>query len=293
MVLFLLIGKVNLYESLAIMFSTAGTGGFSVYGDSIAHYNSAYIDIVVSVFMLMFGLNFNVFYLILIGKFAKAFKSEEVLTYLIIILCSTFAIAINIVNITGSFWLSLRYALFQTGAFITTTGFVTTDFVNWPAFSQAILLILSIIGACGGSTGGGMKISRMIILTKSSAKDIKQNLRARSVNCIMYENEPLDRSVERNVRTFLILWLAIVVVSTLLISLDSFAKGDLYTNFATVITHIGNVGPAISKQIGSYGSFVGYNTFSKIILCLDMLIGRLEIFPIIILFTPRTWKRGK
>ncbi len=291
MTLMLYFGGMGFYESLLTAFSTAGTGGFSAYGDSILHYNSVYVETVVTVFMLLFGINFNVYYLILIGKATKGLKSEEFLIYLIIVFISILTIAINILSITGNFWTSLRYSSFQTAAIISTTGFVSTNFDSWPALSKGILLFLTVIGACGGSTGGGIKVSRMIILTKSSVKDIKKSLRPHSVNALMFEKEPLSREVERNVRTYFIMWVAIVILSTLLLSLDSY--GDLYTHFTSTLTCIGNVGPAINDLIGSMGNFSGYSGFSKIVLSIVMLAGRLEIFPMIILFTPRTWKRGK
>ncbi len=291
MTLMLYFGGMSFYESLLTAFSTAGTGGFSAYGDSILHYNSVYVETVVTIFMLLFGVNFNVYYLILIGKATKGLKSEEFLTYLIIVFFAILTIAINILSITGSFWTSLRYSSFQTAAIISTTGFVSTNFDSWPALSKGLLLFLTVIGACGGSTGGGIKVSRLMILFKSSTKDIKKNLRSRSVNAVMFEGEPLARDVERNVRTYFILWVAIVIVSSLLLSLDSY--GDLYTHFTATLTCIGNVGPTVNDIIGSMGNFAGYSGFSKIVLSIVMLAGRLEIFPMIILFTPRTWKRGK
>ena len=291
MVFFLLFGGLDLYESLLAMFSTAGTGGLAIYGNSIQHYNSVYIEMVIAVFMMLFGINFNVYYMVLIGKAVKGIKSEELFTYFLIIIASTVAIAINIISITGNFWTSLRYSFFQTTSIISTTGFASVNFDNWPALSKGILIFLTIVGACGGSTGGGIKLSRMIILAKSSVKDIKKSLRARSVNCVMFEGQALDREVERNVRTYFIMWVGIVIASTLLLSLDTF--GDIYANFASTLACIGNVGPVISDVIGSMGNYSGYNWFSKLVLSFVMLAGRLEIFPLIILFTPRTWKRGK
>ena len=291
MMLMLYLGGMNFYESMLTAFSTAGTGGFSAYGDSIMHYNSVYVETVVATYMMLFGVNFNVYYLILIGKLSKGIKSEEFLTYLAIIFLAVLTISINVLNVTGNFFTSLRQAYFQVTSIMSTTGFVSVNFDGWPALSKGIILFLTVIGASGGSTGGGMKVSRLIILTKSSAKDIRSNLRSRSVNCLMFEKEPLDRTVERNVRTYFILWVAIVVASSLILSLDSF--GDFYTHFTSSLTCIGNVGPTINDSIGSMGNFAGYNGFSKIILSVVMLAGRLEILPMMILFTPRTWKRGK
>ena len=287
-------GGLSFYDSLLHAFSTAGTGGFSVYSNSIANFNNVYVEMVIAVFMLLFGINFNVFYLLLVGKVLKGFRSEEFLTYLSILLVATIAIAINLLSIAGNFGQALRYAFFQVTSFSSTTGFVSTNFDNWPAFSKAILLFLTIMGACGGSTGGGIKVSRLIILTKSGVKDIKKAIHPRSVNSLKFEGEVLSRGVERNTRTYFIIWFTIVVLSTLLLSFDSFDAngGGLWTHLSASITCIGNVGPGLTNVIGATGSFAGYNWFSKLVLCFDMLAGRLEIFPMILLFAPRTWRRN-
>jgi len=290
----LYIGGLSFYDSLLHAFSTAGTGGFSVYSSSIAHFNSTYVEMVIAVFMMLFGINFNVFYLIIVGKILKGIKSEEFLVYLGVVLASTIAIAINILSIAGNFWQALRFSFFQVASFTSTTGFVSANFDNWPALSKAILLFLTIMGACGGSTGGGVKVSRLIILFKSGVKDVKKAIHPRSVNSIKLEGEVLPREVERNTRTYFIIWVAIVIVSTLLLSLDGFdAAGEgLWTHFSATITCLGNVGPGLAKVIGATGNFAGYSWFSKLVLCFDMLAGRLEIFPMILLFAPRTWRRN-
>ncbi len=302
MTIMLLCGGMNLYESLLTAFSTAGTGGFSVYGTSIMHYNNVYFEMVIASFMLLFGINFNVYYLILIGKVGKAIKSEELWVYIGIVFVAIITIAINIVTQVGNFWTALRYSFFQTAAFSSTTGFVGVNFDNWPALSKSILLFLTIMGACGGSTGGGIKVSRLIILAKSGVKDVKKSLHPRSVNVLKFENEIIPREVERNTRTYFIIWVAIAVVSTLLLSFDSFdavaiagtnmAGEGLWTHFSATLTALGNVGPALTKALGATGSFAGYSWFSKLVLSFDMLAGRLEIFPIILLLAPRTWRRS-
>ncbi len=287
----LMFGGMNLYEALLNAFSTAGTGGFSIYGDSIQHYNSVYIEIVIAVFMLIFSVNFNLYYLLLVRKSAKVFKSEEFIAFLVIVLVATMGIAFNILQTVGNFWQALRHAFFQTSSIISTTGVASTDFAYWPAFSLGIIMILTLIGACGGSTGGGIKVSRLVILTKCSAKDLKKNLHPRSVNSAKFEGQIITSDLERNTKTFFICYVAIIIVSTLLLSLDSFASGDLLTNFSASVTCIGNVGPGVTEAVGPFGGFGGYNWFSKLVLCFDMLAGRLEIFPLFLLFTPRTWKR--
>lgn len=288
---FLLFSGMGLYEALLTAFSTAGTGGFGIYGDSIQHYNSVYIEMVVAVFMLLFSINFNLFYLFLVRKSFKAFKSEELFAFLIIVGVSTIAIALNILSTVGNFWQALRYSFFQTATIVSTTGFASIDFAKyWPAFSLGIIMFLSMIGACGGSTGGGIKVSRFMILAKSGSKELKKSLHPRSFNRIKFEGQSLSEDVERNVKTYFIFWIAIVILSTLLLSLDFSNGGDLFTNFSATIACIGNVGPGVTEAVGPFGGYAGYNAFSKIILSFDMLAGRLEIFPLILLFTPRTWK---
>ena len=286
--IFLLCGGINFYEALLHSFSTAGTGGFGIKGDSIASYN-VYIQMVIAVFMFLFGINFNLYYLILIGNFKKAIKSEEFLVYLTIVVASTIAIAINIFSVCVNFGDAIRLSFFQVTTVSSSTGFSTTDFTTtsseWPALSKAILLALMVIGACGGSTGGGMKVTRAIILVKSGFSDIRRMLHPHSVVTTKIEGEPLSKDTERNVRTYFILWVLIVLVCTILLSID---YNDVFTNFTASISCIGNMGPIF----GTYSNFAFYSPFSKILLCFVMLIGRLEIFPIILMFAPRTWKRG-
>ncbi len=302
MIIMLLVGGMNLYESILTALSTAGTGGFGLYGTSIMHYNSVYFEMVIAAFMLMFSINFNVFYLILIGKVTKALKCEEFLTYIVIVFLSTLIIAINILSQVGNFWTALRFSFFQTASFSSTTGFVSANFDNWPALSKGILLFLTIVGACGGSTGGGIKVSRLILLAKSGAKDVKKSIHPHSVNTIKFEGEVVPREVERNTRSYFIIWVAILIVSTLVLSFDGFdavaiqgtnVVGEgVWTHLSATLTALGNVGPGLTKAIGATGNFAGYSPLSKLVLCFDMLAGRLEIFPIILLFAPRTWKRS-
>ncbi len=285
----LLFGGMPVYDSLIHSFATAGTGGFSSKNLSIAYYDSVYIEMVIALFMLLFGINFNVYYLILIGSISKAFKSEELRVYLVVILVSTLVIAINIVSVCANFGEAIRYSIFQVTSVSSTTGFSTVNFIEWPALSKCILLLLTVIGACGGSTGGGFKVSRLIILGKSTFKDLKKLSHPRSVQNIRFEGENVGHDVERNVRTLFILFILITAISTFVLCFD---YNDIFTNLSASLTCIGNVGPGVTQAIGPLGNFAFYSPISKVALSLVMLAGRLEIFPMLILFAPRTWKRG-
>ena len=282
---FLLCGGMSVYEAVVHSFSTAGTGGFGIKGDSIASY-SVYHQMVIAVFMFLFGINFNLYYLILIGNFKKAIKSEEFIIYCIIVVTSTLVIAINILSLCANFGDAIRLSFFQTTSLSSSTGFTTAaDLNDWPALSQAILITLMVIGACGGSTGGGMKLSRAIILVKSGFSDIRRMLHPRSVVCTKVEGEVLSKETERNVHSYFILWVAIVVVCTILLSIDC---NDFITNFTASISCIGNMGPIF----GPHSDFAFYSPYSKLLLSFVMLVGRLEIFPMILMLAPKTWKRA-
>ena len=285
---FLLLGGMPVFDSVVTAFSTAGTGGFGIKNDSIAGYNSVYIEMVIAVFMLLFSVNFNLFYLILIGNFSKVLRNEELRTFLIIVVVATVSVAINLLSTGLKFWSAIRYSFFQVSSISSTTGFATTDFNEWPAYSKAVILFLTIVGATAGSTGGGIKVSRLIILVKSSYKDVKKMLHPRSVVATRFEGQPLERSVERGVRTYFILWIMLVVLGTLILSLD---YNEVFTNFSATLACIGNVGPGFNA-VGPLGNYSAYSYFSKIFLSLLMLAGRLEIFPMIILFSPITWKKA-
>ena len=280
--------RLRITDGSCQAFATAATGGFSTKNASIAAFDSVYVEIVIAVFMLLYGVNFNVFYLILIGKFKKAFCSEELRIYIIILFVATVAITVDLLIAGIQFGESLRYSFFQVTSISSTTGFSTADFGTWPSFSHGILLFLMIIGACGGSTGGGLKVSRITILFKSGATDLKKMLKPRSVHRIKFEGEPLDEDTIHNVRTYFIIWVMLFVLGTLIVATDSF--GDILTDITASLTCIGNVGPGLSL-IGPSLNFAAFNPLSKIVLSLLMLIGRLEIFPILLLFGVRTWKR--
>ncbi len=287
----LLCGGMNLFDSVIHTFSTAGTGGFGSKNASIMAYNSVYIEMVIAVFMFIFSVNFNVFYLMLIGNFKKAFKCEELRAYFIIVVLSTLIIALNILSICSDFGQALRYSFFQVTSISSTTGFMSTNFDTWPALSKSVLLFLMIVGACAGSTGGGIKVSRIILLTKSSVNDVKKMVRPRTVTSIKFEGESVDSDTIRNTKAFLVIWVAIVIVSTILVSADAFVGGDVLSSFTATLTCIGNVGPGLNL-LGPTCNFGGLNGFSKIWLSFVMLAGRLEIFPVLMLFSPKTWKRN-
>ncbi len=288
-VIALLIAGMGLYDSVVHSLATAGTGGFSSRQDSIASFNSVAIEMVITVFMFLFSINFNVFYLILTGNAIKAFKGEEFRTFLIILLFAIIAISVNLITVYGNYWEALRYSVFQVISISSTTGFVTADFNTWPVFSQIILLFLMIVGACGGSTGGGIKVSRLIILSKSSYSNLKSLTSTRQVLTVRLENEKLSNEVINNVKTYMIFWALIVFVVALILSIDNFPGTDFFTHFSASITCIGNVGPGFNG-VGPIQNFANYSSFSKIILSFEMLIGRLEIFPIFIMLSPKVWQ---
>lgn len=286
-IIFLLLGGMNLYDSIIHSFSTAGTGGFSNQNSSIAYYNSAYIDGVITVFMILFGINFNMYYFLLLKKVKAVFKNEEVRAYLGIILAAAALITVNILHIYETPLKAFRYAIFQVAAVITTTGFATADFNLWPEFSKCILLMLMIVGACAGSTGGGMKVSRILILLKSVKREMKRLLHPKSVNIVKVNGKKIETGTMQGVYMYFIAYMIIFVISVLLISLNNF---DFATTFSGVLTTINNVGPGIAA-VGPVENFSAFSDFSKIVFCLDMLIGRLEIFPFLMLISPNLWRR--
>ena len=231
--------------------------------------------------------------MILMGHFLKAVKSEEFWTYFVIVAISTIIIALNLLSTGLNFVEGLRYAFFQTTSIASTTGLATFDFVKWPELSKSILLILTIIGACGGSTCGGIKVSRAIILFKTCKNGVKKSLHPRAVTQTKLEGETLSKEVERNTCVYFIMWVIIVIVCTLILAFDGQGGADVLTNFSATLACIGNVGPGITEAIGPCGGYAGYNALSKTVLSIVMIAGRLEILPMIILFAPRTWRRGE
>ena len=285
-VLFLMFGGMSLFESVCTAYGTAGTGGFSVHSTSIAEYSS-YIQIVTTVFMMLFGVNFSLYYMLLLKKIRPVLKNAELRLYLCIIAVSTVLVTINVHNMYTSAASALKHSAFQVASIITTTGYATTDFDRWPAFSKAILLILMAIGACAGSTGGGLKCSRVIILIKSFIRNIKSALYPQRVSVIRFSGTTLQEKTVDRTASYLIIYVFIAAFSFLVISIDGF---DLETNISAVFACFNNVGPGFSA-VGPTMNYSDFSILSKVILILDMLAGRLEIIPITALFAPSVWRR--
>ncbi len=286
-VVFLLFGGMNLYDALLHAFSTAGTGGFSNRAASVSFYDSAYIDGVITVFMILFGVNFNAYFLLLMRKFRRAAASEEVRGYFVVILAAVAVITANIYSIYNSFGEALRQAAFQVGSIITTTGFSSCDFDLWPTLSKEVLVVLMFIGACAGSTGGGIKVSRILILGKTLGKELKQALHPQVVAPARMDGKLLNHETIRTTNVFMAAYSFIFVGSFLLISLNGF---DMVTNFTAVAATMNNIGPGL-ELVGPMRNFGGFADPAKLVLIFDMLAGRLEIFPMLVLFLPDTWRK--
>lgn len=286
-VIFLILGGMPIFDSICHAMSTAGTGGFGIKNNSIIYYDSAYIDTVITISMLLFGVNFSMFYFLLVKRFKEVIKNTELKVYLSIILVATILITLDIYPIYDSVSKSFRYAVFQVVSVMTSTCFVTADYCQWSMFSQTILIILMFIGACAGSTSGGLKVQRFVIMFKSAKKSIKQTLNPKSINIVTSDDKLLDISTVHGIHAYLIIYLGLFLISLLLISLNNF---DFSTSFTSVITCINNVGSGLEK-IGPTENFASFSNLSKIVLVIDMLLGRLECFPIIILFSPTIWRK--
>ena len=286
-ILLLLAGGMPLFDACIHSFGSAGTGGFSNRNLSVGAYNNAYFDVVIGIFMLLFGINFNLYYFLLTRKFREVFQSEELRTYLAIVAVSVTAITINILHLYESVGTSLRHAFFQVSSIITTTGFATTDFNTWPTFSKAILVVLMFIGACAGSTGGGIKVARLVILVRSSVGEMRRMLHPNAVSTTRFEGKVLPERNIRGVQMFLTMYLLVFTVSCLLLSMEHF---DLITTFTAVASCLNNIGPGL-ELVGPMGNFADFSPWSKLLLSFDMLAGRLEIFPMLLLFAPSIWRR--
>ena len=286
MIVLLMLGGLDWFESSLLAFGTAGTGGFGERNGSILPYNSAYVDIVLAVGMLVFGVNFNIYYFILIGKVKEALSNEELKYYLIIVGAAVALIFINISTTYKSMGHALRDIFFTVSSIITTTGFSTADFGKWPVFSQTVLLLLMFFGACAGSTAGGLKISRVIMMAKMFVAEIKQMISPNRVVSIKYEHKPLDSKVKKGVANYFIVYIGIFTVLLLVVSMTT---DDFLTAFSAVAATFNNIGPGLGK-VGPAFSFADMTDVSKIFLSFGMLAGRLELFPMLILFAPETWK---
>ena len=275
-----------LFDSLTTTFGTVGTGGFGIRNDSIAGYSPA-IQITITVFMILSGINYTAYFYILTGKIKELFKIEEVRWYLAIIFGSVAVITWNVRSLHPTFSETLRHAFFQVGSIITTTGYATTDFDLWPALSKTLLVTLMFIGACAGSTSGGIKVSRILILLKTIRKELSLIIHPRQVKKIRMDGHPVDHETLRSANVFLVVYFVLLLTSMLLISVDEF---DFSTNFTSVVTVLNNIGPGLNL-VGPTQNFSIFSPFSKFVLMFDMLAGRLELFPMMILLMPSTWKR--
>lgn len=284
-VILLLLGGESFFGSLLISFGTAGTGGFSILNSGFAEY-SPYIQYVVTIFMILFGVNFNVYYFILIKKIKDAFCYEELRYYILIIGTAIAAITYNIRDLFPTLEAAFRHASFQVGSIITTTGFASTDFNQWPEFSKTILILLMFIGACAGSTGGGIKVSRLILMLKTVKKELLFYVHPRNIRKIKLNGRVVEHEVQRSVNIYFITYCLLLVLSTAAIALDNF---DFITNFTAVVATLNNIGPGL-ELVGPTGNFGMFSVFSKFVLMFDMLAGRLELFPMLVLLSPYTWK---
>ncbi len=285
-IVFLLCGGMHFFDSIVHAFGTAGTGGFGVKADSIASY-SPFLQWVITIFMLMFGINFNLYYLLLIKKFKAVLKSEELWAYLIIFFVSTILITINIMPVYDSLLESVRLAAFQVSSIVTTTGYATADFNQWPTLSKTTILVLMFIGSCAGSTAGGFKVSRVVLLVKKIKRELQKLLHPRSVSVIRFEGKRVDEATMSSLGSYLAIYVLFFCVFVFILGFESF---DLETNISAVAACYNNIGPALGVA-GPASNYAMFSPVSKIVLSLAMLLGRLEIFPLILTLSPSTWAK--
>ena len=298
---FILVGilcalKMPVFDSFCHAFSTASTGGFGIKAASVAAYNSVGIEVTLTIFMLLFSVNFTVYYLILIGQFIKAIRNEELIWFLAIFAAAVGLIVANLMasKTYANFGTALKDAAFNVSSLMSTSGFGTADYTKWPVFSRIVLFAVMCIGGCAGSTAGGLKVSRIVMLSKSSIINVKKTLSPRSVYTAKMDGNPIDEATRRNVKSFFIIYMFIMFVSVLLISVGNNDFGTysaFETNFSAVVACFNNVGPG-SGAVGPTGNYASYTIFAKLVLCFDMLLGRLEILPILLLFNFKSWKKA-
>lgn len=286
MILLLVLGGMDLFDACIHAFGTAGTGGFSSRNASVGAYNSVYIDIVTGIGMLAFGVNFNLYFFLLVRRFREVLRSEELWVYLGIVAASTAAIAANILSLYDSVGTALRHTFFQVSSVITTTGYATVDFGQWPVFSKTVLVLLMFVGGCAGSTAGGLKVTRIVTLAKAAVMDMRKMLHPNAVINVRMEGRALPEKQVRGVQAYLSIYILILCGSWLLLSLAGF---DELTTFTAVVTCINNVGPGLN-MVGPTGNFGFFAPWAKLLLSFDMLAGRLELFPMLLLFTPSIWR---
>ena len=286
-IIILFAGGMPLFDSIVNSFATAGTGGFGILSNSIEGYNSIYSEMVIAVFMLVFGVNFNLYYMFLIKQGKQAIKSEELRWYIGIVVAAVVVIAVSLINADNGIADSFRLSFFQVASIITTTGFSTANFDTWPVIAKFVLVLLMFIGACAGSTGGGIKVSRLIILVKSGFRDIKKAINPRSVETVKVDRRTVEEPVVKSVSVFFATYMLVAAVSMFIVALDG---NDLVTTSTAVISCVGNIGPGLG-EVGPYGNFADFSILSKLVLCFDMLAGRLELIPMLMLFSPYAWAR--
>ena len=287
MMILLLLGKMPLFDSICMSFGAAGTGGFACRNSGQADY-TVYQQAVITIFMLLFGVNFNVYYLLLIRRPKDAGRCEELRGYLAVVAIAILLITINIRSLFPSLFMAFHQAAFQVSSIITTTGYSTIDYNSWPEFSKTILLLIMFIGACAGSTGGGMKVSRVMIAFKEIKKEMASVIHPRSVKVLKFEGKPLEHNTLRSLNAYIIVYFMIFGISTLIVSLDNY---DFMTSFSAVAANLNNIGPGMSV-VGPASNYSMMSYLSKTVLIFDMLAGRLELFPMLVLLSPGTWKRS-
>ena len=283
-IILLLIGNMDPFEAVCTAFGTTGTGGFGIKNDSMASY-SPYIQNVTTTFMILCGINFSCYYLLLLGNFRSVFKDEELRLYLGIIFGSVVLIVLNVRGYYSTLGETVRHVAFTVGTLISSTGYATTDFDLWPTFSKSILMCIMVVGACAGSTGGGLKVARLLLLLKNLKRNIQQTLNPRKVLAVRNNGRVVDEQILANTNAYFAAYVMIIFISFVIVSLDNFSIG---TNFTAVLACFNNMGPGL-EQVGPTCNFSAYSTLSKLVLCFDMLAGRLEIFPMLVLLSRKTW----
>lgn len=279
--------NIRFYDSVVTAFSTAGTGGFSVLNNSILGYHSPFVEWTVIVFMFLFGVNFNLYFFFLTKNFKSVFKDEEFRSYIIINLLSVLLITLNIMTLYDNIGTAVRDSFFAVNTVMSTTGFCTADFNTWPSFSKTLLVILMFVGCSAGSTGGGVKVSRVVLYFKEAVRDFKQMLRPNTVLNVRMNDRIVENNILKGVNSYLIAYVMILVISSALVSINGF---DVVSSFTAVVTTLNNVGPGL-EMVGPVGNYSAFSAFSKLVLTFDMLAGRLELFPIMLLFVPNTWRK--
>lgn len=287
-ILLLLLGGMPLFDSLLTAFGSAGTGGFAIKNTSMAYYSSPYLDLVVGVFIILFGVNFNIYYLMLMRQTRLAVKNEELRVYLGIVAASTIAIALTLLPVYEQSWKAWLDSFFQVASVMTTTGFSTADFDAWPAFARSVLLLLMFIGASAGSTGGGLKVSRIVILWKGGAEALQKAFQPNRVKPPMYNGKPIAPGLLKSVGLYLFVYLLIFVAAVLILTLN---RLDLITSFSAVAATLNNIGPGLGL-VGPLQNYGSLNPLVKTVLTWCMLLGRLEVFPVLVLFMPQNWRKG-